>query len=89
MSETAVPLAQRPCVPCRGGVEALTRQQCVPYLAELRDWFRGLAFDHDIKAQGRKLEHAIARMHSKVRRDGVGIIHERLVRKQRRFGSAG
>jgi len=38
VSETAVPLAQRPCVPCRGGVEALTRQQCAPYLAELRDW---------------------------------------------------
>ncbi len=33
-----VALAQRPCKPCRGGVEPLTPEQCVPYLAELPDW---------------------------------------------------
>jgi Pterin 4 alpha carbinolamine dehydratase len=31
-------LAQRPCIPCRGGVEPLTREQCAPYLAEVSDW---------------------------------------------------
>jgi 4a-hydroxytetrahydrobiopterin dehydratase len=31
-------LAQRPCIPCRGGVEPLTREQCAPYLAEVPDW---------------------------------------------------
>src|SRR5215469_4487883 len=31
-------LAQRPCIPCRGGVEPLTREQCTPYLAEVSDW---------------------------------------------------
>ena len=25
-------LAQRPCIPCRGGVEPLTREQCAGYL---------------------------------------------------------
>jgi 4a-hydroxytetrahydrobiopterin dehydratase len=33
-----VALAQRPCIPCRGGVEPLTREQCAPYLAEVPDW---------------------------------------------------
>ena len=33
-----VALAERPCVPCRGGVEPLTREQCAPYLAEVPDW---------------------------------------------------
>lgn len=31
-------LAQRPCVPCRGGVEPLTREQCAPYLIEVSEW---------------------------------------------------
>ena len=31
-------LAQRPCNPCRGGVEPLTREQCAPYLTEVSDW---------------------------------------------------
>src|SRR6516165_3367209 len=31
-------LAQRPCIPCRGGVEPLTREQCARYLAEVSDW---------------------------------------------------
>jgi 4a-hydroxytetrahydrobiopterin dehydratase len=31
-------LAQRPCIPCRGGVEPLTREQCESYLAEVSDW---------------------------------------------------
>jgi 4a-hydroxytetrahydrobiopterin dehydratase len=31
-------LAQRPCIPCRGGVDPLTREQCAPYLAEVSDW---------------------------------------------------
>ena len=31
-------LAQRPCDPCRGGVEPLTREQCAPYLTEVSDW---------------------------------------------------
>src|SRR5947209_18059559 len=31
-------LAQRPCIPCRGGVEPLTREQCALYLAEVSDW---------------------------------------------------
>lgn len=34
----AVALAQRPCKPCRGGVEPLGRDQCVPYLAEVPGW---------------------------------------------------
>ena len=33
-----VALAERPCVPCRGGVEPLTREQCAPHLAEVPDW---------------------------------------------------
>jgi 4a-hydroxytetrahydrobiopterin dehydratase len=33
-----VALAQRPCNPCRGGVEPLTREQCAPYLTEVPDW---------------------------------------------------
>lgn len=33
-----VALAQRPCTPCRGGVEPLTRDECAPYLAEVPDW---------------------------------------------------
>ena len=33
-----VALAQRPCKPCRGGLDPLTREQCVPYLAEVPDW---------------------------------------------------
>jgi 4a-hydroxytetrahydrobiopterin dehydratase len=31
-------LAQRPCIPCRGGVEPLMREQCAPYLAEVSEW---------------------------------------------------
>jgi 4a-hydroxytetrahydrobiopterin dehydratase len=31
-------LAQRPCNPCKGGVEPLTRQQCASYVAEISDW---------------------------------------------------
>ena len=31
-------LAQRPCNPCRGGVEPLTPEQCAPYLTEVSDW---------------------------------------------------
>ncbi len=31
-------LAQRPCTPCRGGVEPLSREECASYLAELSDW---------------------------------------------------
>src|SRR5204862_7314266 len=31
-------LAQRPCIPCRGGVEPLTREQCALYLAEVSEW---------------------------------------------------
>jgi 4a-hydroxytetrahydrobiopterin dehydratase len=37
--EAAMPtLAQRPCIPCRGGVEPLTREQYARYLAEVSDW---------------------------------------------------
>jgi 4a-hydroxytetrahydrobiopterin dehydratase len=31
-------LAQRPCIPCRGGVEPLTREQCAAYLIEVSAW---------------------------------------------------
>jgi 4a-hydroxytetrahydrobiopterin dehydratase len=31
-------LAQRPCKPCRGGPDPLTREQCVPYLTEVSNW---------------------------------------------------
>ena len=34
----AAALAQRPCNPCRGGVEPLTLEQCARYLAEVPDW---------------------------------------------------
>jgi 4a-hydroxytetrahydrobiopterin dehydratase len=33
-----VALAQRPCKPCRGGLEPLTREQCAPYFADVPDW---------------------------------------------------
>src|SRR5262249_1541457 len=33
-----VALAGRPCVPCRGGVEPLTPDECARYLTELPDW---------------------------------------------------
>ncbi len=32
------PLAQRSCIPCRGGVQPLTREECAVYLAEVSDW---------------------------------------------------
>ncbi len=31
-------LAERQCVPCRGGVPPLTAEQIQPLIAELRDW---------------------------------------------------
>ena len=33
-----VALAQRPCIPCRGGMDPLTREQCAPYFAEVPNW---------------------------------------------------
>ena len=33
-----VALAERPCIPCRGGASPLTRSECVSYLAEVPDW---------------------------------------------------
>ena len=33
-----VALAERPCIPCRGGVEPLTPDECARYLTELPDW---------------------------------------------------
>jgi 4a-hydroxytetrahydrobiopterin dehydratase len=37
--EAAMPtLAQRPCIPCRGGAEPLTREQCAAYLIEVSAW---------------------------------------------------
>jgi 4a-hydroxytetrahydrobiopterin dehydratase len=33
-----VALAERPCVPCRGGVSPLTPTECARYLAEVPDW---------------------------------------------------
>jgi 4a-hydroxytetrahydrobiopterin dehydratase len=33
-----VALAQRPCKPCRGGLEPLTREQCAPYFVDVPDW---------------------------------------------------
>lgn len=31
-------LAERQCIPCRGGVPPLTAQEIEPLIAELRDW---------------------------------------------------
>lgn len=42
-------LAQRPCNPCRGGVEPLTREQCAPYLAEVPDWELDAAAHHIVR----------------------------------------
>jgi len=33
-----VALAQRPCKPCRGGVDSLRREECAAYLVEVPDW---------------------------------------------------
>ena len=44
-----VALAQRPCNPCRGGVEPLTREQCAPYLTEVPDW--------ELTATARRITH--------------------------------
>jgi 4a-hydroxytetrahydrobiopterin dehydratase len=33
-----VALAERPCIPCRGGVEPLTPEECAGYLTELPNW---------------------------------------------------
>lgn len=38
MSETSCDLASMKCIPCRGGVPALTAEQREPLLAQLRDW---------------------------------------------------
>jgi 4a-hydroxytetrahydrobiopterin dehydratase len=33
-----IPLAERPCTPCRGGVSPLTPSECASYLSEVPDW---------------------------------------------------
>jgi 4a-hydroxytetrahydrobiopterin dehydratase len=33
-----VALAERPCTPCRGGVNPLTPSECIDFLAEVPDW---------------------------------------------------
>jgi 4a-hydroxytetrahydrobiopterin dehydratase len=33
-----IALAERPCTPCRGGVNPLTPSECASYLAEVPDW---------------------------------------------------
>ncbi len=33
-----IALAERPCTPCRGGVNPLTPSECAGYLAEVPDW---------------------------------------------------
>lgn len=36
--QTGIPLASRECLPCRGGVEPLTREQYKPLLTQLKAW---------------------------------------------------
>lgn len=53
-------LAEKTCVPCRGGVPPLTRAQFEPLLAELDDWqviddrkiVKSFKFDNFIQAMG-------------------------------------
>ena len=39
-------LAQRPCIPCRGGVEPLRQEQCAAYLIEVSAWELDAAARH-------------------------------------------
>jgi len=34
----SIPLSQRECVPCKGGVPPLTRDELAPLLAQIPDW---------------------------------------------------
>lgn len=38
MSLLDQPLSQRKCVPCEGGVPRLTREECLPFQAEVPEW---------------------------------------------------
>lgn len=59
-------LAEKSCVPCRGGVPALTRQQFEPMLSELEGWdVKGdkrleKSFKTDDFAQAMRLANAMA-----------------------------